>query len=155
MLREDQVAEPRRIQTIVRPSWIRLERAILAGGYLGATVREDDRLDNDREVGELPPLSRTGATRGRIRPRARAQKRPTMREIEWHDVNVTRQISLGMVAVRFLSRSSFHPSLAPLPLLPSSSSAGMSGTHASRVIRKSGYHMKQRRIATGSSADVT
>lgn len=34
------------------------EQSRRAAGYLGATIREDDRLDNDREVGELPPLGR-------------------------------------------------------------------------------------------------
>lgn len=73
-----------------------------------------------------------------------------MREIEWHDVNVTRQISLGMVAVRFLSF------LCTAPSCGAQDEAGMSGAHASGVtrgvIRKSGYYLGQRRIVAARRA---
>lgn len=65
-----------------------------------AAVRDDHRLDNDREVGTPLARGRESDT-GEVQPPQ--QKRPTTRETEWHDVNVTRQISLEMVAARFLS----------------------------------------------------
>lgn len=53
-------------------------------GYPRAAVRENDRLDNDREVG-IALLDESDTGGGSI-PR---QKHPTTRETEWHDVNVT------------------------------------------------------------------
>lgn len=124
-----------RIRTTVRPGRDPAGKSNPdAAGYLRATVREDDRLDNDREDGSDARWDQA------------AQKRPTMREIEWHDVNVTRQISLGMAAMRFLS------------FLRLCDPAERSGARASGVgrgiIRKNGYYLGRRRIAGNSSENI-